>query len=171
MSVPSGSALDVVFDQVRVDVFGTDSKTNTWTASSASGIPDSAMEIYAQKIANRINLHVANSHVTLNTTTGAVSPATDPIYALLEMGILMVIKETEQSLLKRLITGLGMTTSSTAEGVSAKNADGVAISTVVRFQERIRAFLSDKRSAREDFKEALAQYKYDYRSGRGVYVY
>lgn len=171
MTVPSGSALDTIFDQVRVDVFGTDGKTDTWTASSASGIPDSALEIYAQKIAHRINLHVANNHVTLSTTAGTVAPATDPIYALLEMGILMVVKETEQSLLKRLITGLGMTTSSTGEGVSVKNADGVAISTVIRYQERIRAFLSDRRGAREDFKEALTQYKYDYRCGRGAYVY
>jgi hypothetical protein len=168
MPTPTGTKLYEIHDQVRTDIFGTNA---SWTADATSGIPVSAMDIYSQKIASRINLHTEDSHVSLNLTTGAVSPANDSIYALLEMGILMVIKETEQSLLKRLATGLGMTSTGTAEGASVRNADGVAISTVARFQERIRAFLSDKHNAREDFKEALAQYKYDFRAGHGLYVY
>jgi hypothetical protein len=168
MVTPSGSALFDVYDQVRVDIFGTN---ESWTASVASGIPTSAMDIYAQKIASRINLHTSHNHVTLNTTVGTYSPATSAISALLEMGMLMVIKETEQSLMKRLRTGLGLATVGTAEGAAVKNADGVSVSTALRYQERLRAFLSDKNSARDDFKEALRQYKYDHRAGSACYVY
>jgi len=168
MATPSGTQLFDIYDQVRVDIFGTN---ESWTADASSGIPTTAFDIYAQKIASRINLHTNHNHVSLSFTAGTISPDTDAIYALLEMGIIMVIKETEQSLLKRLTSGLGITTGGVAEGVKAKNVDGVEISTVVRYQERIRAFLSDKRSAREDFKDALKQYKYDNRSGCGIYVY
>lgn len=168
MVTPTGTALYEIYDQVRVDIFGTN---EDWTASAASGIPTSAMDIYAQKIASRINLHTSHNHVTLNFTTGIYLPPTSAIAALLEMGMLMVIKETEQSLMKRLRTGLGLLTIGTAEGAAVKNADGVSVSTVIRYQERLRAFLSDKNTARKDFKEALRQYKYDHRAGSACYVY
>jgi hypothetical protein len=158
MATPSGTKLFEIYDQIRVDIFGTN---DNWTATAASGIPTSVMDIYAQKIVSRVNGRLSrDSFVQINTTTGAVTPNQDQVYALIETGVTMLIKDTEMSLMKRLSSGLGQTVS-TGEGVSVKNADGVAISTVARFQERIRAFLSDKSGAREDFRRQLMDYKYE----------
>lgn len=168
MVTPSGTKLYEIYDQVRVDVFGTNS---SWTTTAASGLPTSVMDIYAQKVASRINGQISiHNYVQINTTTGGVSPATDQIYALLETGILALIRDTEVSLLKRLANGLGMTTG-TGEGAVVRNADSVNISTATRYQERIRAFLGDRNSAKDDFKSQLRQFKYDLLSNRKRYVY
>jgi len=168
MVTPSGTKMFEIYDQVRVDVFGTDA---SWTATAASGIPTSVMDIYAQKVTSRINGQISqNNYVQINTTTGAVTPAIDQVYALLETGILALIRDTEVSLLRRLANGLGMTTGS-GEGVVVRNADSVQISTATRYQERIRAFLSDRNSAKDDFKTQLRQFKYDLMSNRKRYVY
>ena len=158
MASPSGSVLGNIYDMVRMDIFGS---TDAWVQSAASGIPNSQMDIYTQKIAYRINMAVAISeHVTINTTAGTVSPARDEIYNLLIIGIEALIKNTESSLLKRLSSGVGMTVSS-GEGVSVKNADGVQVSNLSRYQERMRVALSESKQAMQDFKDALAQYKYE----------
>jgi len=168
MTTPSGTQLYEIYDQVRVDVFGTN---DSWTSSAASGLPTSVMDIYAQKVASRVNGQLSrHNYVQVNTTTGAVSPSIDQIYALLETGILALIRDTEVSLLKRLSNGLGMTTGS-GEGVVVRNADSVQISTAARYQERIRAFLSDRNTAKDDFKTQLKQFKYDILSNRKRYVY
>ena len=169
MVTPSGTKLFEIYDQVRVDIFGTN---DSWTDSAASGIPTSVMDVYAQKISSRINGCISiHNYVQVNTTTGGVTPAQDQVYSLLEMGMLMLIKDTEASLLKRLTSGLGQTVSA-GEGVSVRNADGVAISTVARFQERILAFLQDKKGSREDFRRQLMNFKYELAtSNRKRYVY
>lgn len=168
MVTPSGTALYEIYDQVRVDVFGS---ADEWTATAASGIPTSVMDIYAQKVASRINGQISmNNYVQINTTAGTFTPAIDQVSALLETGIVALIRDTEVSLLKRLAGGLGMGASS-AEGVVVKNADSVQISTGLRFQERIRAFLGDRNSAKEDFKTQMRQFKYDLLSNRKRYVY
>jgi len=168
MATPSGTQLYNIYDQIRVDIFGTN---DDWTATAASGFVTSVMDIYAQKVASRINGQLSqHNYVRVNTTTGGVTPAIDQVYALLETGITALIRDTEVSLLKRLASGLGITTGK-GEGSVVKNADSVNISTALRYQERIRAFLGDRNSAKEDFKTQLRQFKYDILSGRKRYVY
>jgi len=170
MVTPSGTKLYEIYDQVRVDVFGTNDE---WTTTAASGLPTSVMDVYAQKVASRINGQLSmHNYVQINTTTGAVSPAIDQVYALLETGILALIRDTEVSLLKRLSSGLGMNTGTGGgEGAVVRNADSVQVSTAARYQERIRAFLNDRNTAKEDFKTQLRQFKYDLLSNRKRYVY
>lgn len=168
MATPSGTQLFEIYDQVRVDIFGTN---DSWTASAASGVPTSVMDIYAQKIASRINLFTTDGNVCLNFTTGTVTPNRHEIYALIEMGIAMLVYQTQTSILRRLASGLGVSTS-IGDGVSVKNADGVEISTAGRYQERVRAFLKDGALLKEDFRDALNQYRYGF-NGRNAarYIY